>query len=136
EPAGMHHGLAAILFWVGPVIRDVLVARPVAAFAGHAQHDVLPVILPAGSGDVVHVGVVALQAAGRGFAGEVAGAVAVDGDVGPAIQRIEPDRGHLVEPVVVPGEVHLIARSGRAVDQPDPRLGPLLPAGRLVDGGL
>src|SRR5688572_20112925 len=94
---------------------DVVLAGAVTALTGDAQEHVVAAEPIGGAGGVRGPGVMALQAARVGLARERR-----LGSVAPAVERREPADGMDVEPIVLPGEVHFIAFTGRAVDEVDP----------------
>src|SRR5438552_2391879 len=117
------------------MIGDVFAARTVAPFASDAEDEAVAFVLVGGSGPVLEPGIVAFQAASRGLAGEIAGAVGVERASAPMVERMKPGCRQLIEAVVVPGEVDLVGPAG-AVGEGDACRGSLVAGGRGLNGGL
>jgi hypothetical protein len=121
---------------VDPVVLYVLPAGAVTPFAPDAVDEAVGAVPVRGAGGVLAPADVALQAARRHLAGEVALAVGGKGHVRPGILGVEVRHGEFVQSVATPGEEDFVEHPARPVDHPDPGSGPLFPLRRGPDGGL
>jgi hypothetical protein len=112
-----------------PLLLHVLPAGSVAALASDTQDHVVAPVLVGRAGDVGGPGVMALHAARGGLAW----LDAVHG-VAPTAEGIQPGDGKVVQPIPLPGEIHLIGLAPGAVDQGDPVLPALHAPRRDLDG--
>jgi hypothetical protein len=113
--------LAAGGIGVRRVKGDVLGSGAMTALAGNAEDGIIAPVAVLRAGHMLDPGVVTFQAARRGDPGTVTFHKRIKRLCPPALERMKPGHGQLVEPIAMPGEIDLVGGPTAAVDQIDRR---------------
>src|SRR5258706_9252558 len=103
--AGMEDVVSGLFGGMCLVPGDVVMARPMALLSSHPEQDIVPVVGVERARNLLEPGVMAFQAAGRRFAGEVSAAVGVERARPPFIFPEQTSDGELVQAVPAPAKV-------------------------------